>query len=77
MLRIPFENISKIYYKHKFGMTYMPDINLYLNGFEKNNFGGTCYSNNYYLYLLLSYLGSDAKLCGVESLLFKKTQIIS
>jgi len=66
MLRVPFENISKIYYKQKSGYEFFPDIKLYLEGIEKYNFGGTCYANNYYLYLLLQYLGYEVKICGAD-----------
>ena len=63
---IPFENISKIYYKLKYGLRDIPDFELYINGIKNNNFGGTCYSNNYYFNLLLKYLGFDAILCGAD-----------
>jgi len=65
LTKIPFENISKLLYK-KQGLKTIPDLSLYLDGVEKNNFGGTCYSNNYYLYLLLKHLGYDVKLCGAD-----------
>ena len=63
---IPFENISKIYYKINYGLKNIPDLDLYLFGISKNNFGGTCYSNNYYLNKLLNYLGYEVRLCGVD-----------
>ena len=63
---IPFENISKIYYKKNFGLTDIPDFDLYLEGISLNNFGGSCYSNNYYLNKLLNYLGYDVRLCGAD-----------
>jgi arylamine N-acetyltransferase len=63
--RVPFENISKLLYK-KQGMSYIPDLSIFLCGIENNNFGGTCYANNYYLYLLLKRLGYDIKLCGAD-----------
>ena len=65
LIKVPFENISKLLYK-KQGMNYIPDLLAYLNGIEKYNFGGTCYANNYYLYLLLKDLGFDVKLCGAD-----------
>lgn len=65
LIKIPFENISKLYYK-KSGMNYIPDLSIYLEGIKKYNFGGTCYSNNYYLYLFLKHLGYDVKLCGAD-----------
>jgi N-hydroxyarylamine O-acetyltransferase len=66
MRRVPFENISKLYYKKHHHLQYLPDFDMYLDGIEKYNFGGTCYSNNYYLNLLLHHLGYDAKLCGAD-----------
>jgi arylamine N-acetyltransferase len=66
VMRIPFENISKLYYLKKYNLRNLPDIDRYLDGIEKYNFGGTCYSNNYYLYLLLKSLGYPVKLCGAD-----------
>ena len=65
LIKIPFENISKLLFKKR-GMNYIPDLSTFLEGIEKHNFGGTCYSNNYYLYLLLQHLGFDVKLCGAD-----------
>ncbi|MGD8306082.1 MAG: arylamine N-acetyltransferase [Ignavibacteria bacterium] len=65
LIKVPFENISKLIFK-KEGFCDIPDLSTYLNGIEKYNFGGTCYSNNYYLYLLLEYLGFDIILCGAD-----------
>lgn len=65
VIKIPFENISKLLFKQK-GMNDIPDLVTYLDSIEKYNFGGTCYSNNYYLYLLLEHIGFDVKLCGAD-----------
>ncbi len=65
LIKIPFENISKLLFK-KQGMKYIPELHTYLEGIEKYNFGGTCYSNNYYLYLLLDHIGFNVKLCGAD-----------
>lgn len=65
LIKVPFENISKLLYK-KQGMNYIPYLSTYLNGIEKYSFGGTCYSNNYYLYSLLKHLGYSVKLCGAD-----------
>ena len=65
LIKIPFENISKLIYKKR-GMNTIPDMSTFLEGIAKFKFGGTCYSNNYYLYLLLNYLGYDVKLCGAD-----------
>jgi arylamine N-acetyltransferase len=66
MLRAPFENVSKLYYRKRMGLCDIPDIQTYLNGIEQYHFGGTCYSNNYYFYLLLTSLGYAVKLCGAD-----------
>jgi N-hydroxyarylamine O-acetyltransferase len=65
LIRIPFENISKLLQK-KHGIKYIPDLSTFLAGIEKYNFGGTCYTNNYYLYLLLKKLGYEIILCGAD-----------
>lgn len=66
MMRVPFENISKLYYRKHLGLRDIPDIQTYLAGIERYHFGGTCYSNNYHLYLLLANLGYTVKLCGAD-----------
>jgi len=63
---IPFENISKLYYKQLFGLQHLPAFSQYLNGIAENCFGGTCYSNNYFFYRLLKFLGYEVKLCGAD-----------
>jgi len=65
LIKVPFENISKLIYKKK-GMTSIPDLSTFLHGVEKYNFGGTCYTNNFYLYSLLKHLGYNIKLCGAD-----------
>jgi arylamine N-acetyltransferase len=66
IIRIPFENISKLYYYYTKGLRTIPDFDLYLAGIEHNKFGGTCYSNNYYFNQLLIHLGFEAWLCGAD-----------
>lgn len=66
LTRISFENISKLYYRKRFGLVDLPDIRFYLEGVEKNHFGGTCYSNNYHFHLLLRSLGYEARLCAAD-----------
>ncbi len=66
LARIPFENISKLYYRKHHNLYTIPGLELYLDGIERFNFGGTCYSNNYYLYQLLTGLGYQATLCGAD-----------
>jgi len=66
LTRVPFENISKLYYRKRLGLVNLPPIQLYLDGIDKYHFGGTCYSNNYHFYLLLRGLGYEARLCAAD-----------
>ena len=66
MMRVPFENVSKLYYVKRYSLRQLPDLKRYIDGIEHHNFGGTCYSNNYYLHLLLKHLGYDVMLCGAD-----------
>jgi len=63
---IPFENISKLYYKKHNNLYQLPSLELYLNGIETYHFGGTCFSNNYYFFKLLGFLGYSVKLCAAD-----------
>jgi arylamine N-acetyltransferase len=63
--RVPFENVSKLYYRAEPDMR-LPPIEHYLDGIEHRHFGGTCYANNYYLVRLLAHLGYDVRLCGAD-----------
>jgi len=66
LTKIPFENISKIYYMKKYGLSNIPNFDLYIRGISIQNFGGTCYSNNFYMNKLLKYLGYEVRLCGAD-----------
>jgi len=66
MYRVPFENISKLLYKKRLSMTWLPDLGQYLDGIERYNFGGTCYANNSALNCLLTHLGYDVRMCGAD-----------
>jgi len=66
LTRVPFENISKLYYKKRLGLTGLPPIRRYLDGIGQCHFGGTCYSNNFYFYSLLASLGYQVKLCAAD-----------
>jgi N-hydroxyarylamine O-acetyltransferase len=63
---IPFENVSKFYNRQHFQLEALPGIDLFLDGIERYNFGGTCYSNNFHFYRLLAALGYDVKLCSAD-----------
>ena len=71
---VPFENISKLYYKKHRGLRGLPGLDLYLDGIERHHFGGTCYANNHYLNLLLQYLGYDAGTNCTATFTDRKTQ---
>ena len=66
LTRVPFENISKLHNRKHHGLTTLPPIELYLDGIQRYHFGGTCYSNNFHFYTLLTALGYDVKLCGAD-----------
>lgn len=68
LLKIPFENISKLYYKKHLHHQGLPNLEFFLDGIERFHFGGTCYSNNFYFYQLLANLGYQVKLCGADML---------
>jgi N-hydroxyarylamine O-acetyltransferase len=64
--RVPFENISKLYYRKHLGLMGPPPVELFLDGMEKYSFGGTCYSNNFHFYTLLQSLGYEVRLCSAD-----------
>lgn len=66
VVRIPFENISKLHYRKHLELRGIPVLDLFLDGIERYRFGGTCYACNFHLYELLDSLGYDAKLCGAD-----------
>jgi arylamine N-acetyltransferase len=66
LMQVPFENVSKLYYKKHRDLRGLPSLELFLDGIERFHFGGTCYTNNYYLYQLLANLGYQIKLCGAD-----------
>lgn len=63
---IPFENISKLIRWKTTRRCEFPSLAQYLDGIERYHFGGTCYSNNYYLNQLLACLGYEVRLCGAD-----------
>jgi N-hydroxyarylamine O-acetyltransferase len=68
LVKVPFENVSKLYYKKHHNHQGLPNLEFFLDGIERFHFGGTCYSNNYYFYQLLANLGYQIKLCGADML---------
>lgn len=57
LMKVPFENVSKLYRWRISGLRSIPAVDQFLGEIEQYHFGGTCYSNNYFLHLLLSALG--------------------
>jgi arylamine N-acetyltransferase len=66
LIRVPFENISKLYLKKTRGASYIPSLEEHLEGIEDFNFGGTCYANNPYFAELLRHLGYEVAMCGAD-----------
>ena len=66
LARIPFENVSKLYYRKRYGLNEVPNIERFLDGIERYRFGGTCYTNNLHFFRLLATLRYDVKLCAAD-----------
>lgn len=66
LMRIPFENVSKLYYRHDLSSRGVPGLARFLDGIERYRFGGTCYANNFHFGQLLAHLGYRATLCGAD-----------
>ena len=66
LTRVPFENISKLYYWRRLRLAGLPSFQRFLDGIERYHFGGTCYSNNFHFYALLKCLGYNVRLCGSD-----------
>ncbi len=68
VVKVQFENISKLYHKKHHNHQGLPTLEFFLDGIERFHFGGTCYANNYFFYQLLAELGYQIKLCGADML---------
>lgn len=66
LCRVPFENVSKLYYRRQGCRHELPGLELFLDGIERCHFGGTCYLNNFHFFRLLRALGYEAALCGAD-----------
>jgi len=66
LIRVPFENISKLYLKKTQGASFIPTLEEHLDGIERFGFGGTCYANNPYFAKLLRHCGYNVDLCGAD-----------
>ena len=66
LIRVPFENISKLFLKKTRNASYVPSLEEHLDGIERFQFGGTCYANNPYFADLLRHCGYEVDLCGAD-----------
>lgn len=66
LLRAPFENVSKLLLIAREGHGRFFSLSEYLEGIEKRDLGGTCYSANPYLASLLRALGYETDLLGAD-----------
>lgn len=66
LVRIPFENVSKLLLFDREGAGRPTTLAEFLDGIEQNDLGGTCYSSNPFLAELLRALGYDAALLGAD-----------
>lgn len=66
LARVPFENVSKLYFRHDISRRGLSGLGQFLDGIERYCFGGTCYATNFHFNELLIHLGYKAALCGAD-----------
>jgi arylamine N-acetyltransferase len=66
LVRVPFENISKLLLFKREGRGRVTTLDEFLEGIERLDLGGTCYTCNPYLADLLRACGYDADLLGAD-----------
>jgi arylamine N-acetyltransferase len=66
LFRVPFENISKLLLREHESAGRVTTLPEFLGGIEHHDLGGTCYTNNPYLYELLRAIGYDADLLAAD-----------
>ena len=66
LMRVPFENISKLYLRKTQGAAFAPSLEEHLDGIEHHHFGGTCYANNPHFFTLLQHLGYEVTMSGAD-----------
>ncbi len=66
LCRVPFENVSKLLLLGREGAGRVTTLAEFLDGVERYDLGGTCYTANPFLASLLSALGYDADLLGAD-----------
>jgi N-hydroxyarylamine O-acetyltransferase len=66
LCRVPFENVSKLLLFAREGRGRVTTLPEFLDGIERHDLGGTCYTSNPFLADLLGALGCDAALVGAD-----------
>jgi arylamine N-acetyltransferase len=66
LIRVPFENVSKLLMFDREGAGRPFELDEFLDGIEHQDLGGTCYTTNPRLTELLQALGWDAELLGAD-----------
>ncbi len=66
VIRVPFENISKLLLIGRERRGRPTTLSEFLDGLERHDLGGTCYSSNPFFAELLRELGYDADLLGCD-----------
>ncbi len=66
LCRVPFENVSKLLLFGREGAGRVTSLGEFLDGIEREDLGGTCYTSNPFLAELLRVLGYDADLLGAD-----------
>jgi arylamine N-acetyltransferase len=66
LIRVPFENVSKLLMFDREGAGRAFGLEEFLDGIEHHDLGGTCYTTNPRLAELLRALGWDAELLGAD-----------
>jgi len=66
VIRVPFENISKLLLIERERVGRVTTLSEYLDGLEHHDLGGTCYTANPFFAELLREIGYDADLLGCD-----------
>jgi len=66
LVRVPFENVSKLLLFGREGKGRVTTLPEFLDGIEQQDLGGTCYQSKPFLAELLRVLGYDADLLGAD-----------
>ena len=65
LLKVPYENISKIIRLYQVGPS-IPTLEEFVAGIAETTYGGTCFAQNIYLNQILNFLGFKSKLIGIR-----------